>query len=65
MTALVALDGVSKRFGRNTVLQDVSLQVAPGSIHAVVGDVVPFEELPAAMTAMADRRTTGRVVVRV
>ena len=38
MTALVALDGVSKRFGRNTVLQDVSLEVAPGSIHAVVGE---------------------------
>ncbi len=38
MTALVALDGVCKRFGRNTVLQDVSLEVAPGSIHAVVGE---------------------------
>ena len=38
MTALIALDGISKRFGKNAVLQDVSLQVAAGSIHAVVGE---------------------------
>ena len=38
MNALVTLDGVSKRYGQNTVLHDVSFEVAPGSIHAVVGE---------------------------
>ena len=38
MNALVVLDGVSKRFGKHAVLQAVSLEVAPGSIHAVVGE---------------------------
>jgi NADPH2:quinone reductase len=34
-----------------------------GRIRAVVGEVVPFEDLPRAIDAMADRRTTGRVVI--
>jgi NADPH2:quinone reductase len=34
-----------------------------GRIRAVVGEVVPFAELPRALTAMAERATTGRVVV--
>jgi ABC-type sugar transport system ATPase subunit len=36
--ALIALDSVSKRFGKNTVLEEVSLEVKPGSIHAIVGE---------------------------
>jgi NADPH2:quinone reductase len=34
-----------------------------GRIRAVVGEVVPFEELPRAIDALAARRTVGRVVV--
>ena len=34
-----------------------------GRIRPVVGAVVPFEELPAALDAMEQRRTTGRTIV--
>jgi NADPH2:quinone reductase len=36
-----------------------------GRIRAVVGEVVPFDELPRAIDALAARRTVGRVVVTV
>jgi NADPH2:quinone reductase len=36
-----------------------------GSIRPVVGAVVGFDELPAAISAMAERRTTGRTIVTV
>ena len=36
---------------------------APGDWYAVVGDRVPFEQLPQALEAMEDRQTFGRVVV--
>ena len=35
-----------------------------GTIHPVIGRVADFEELPAALDEMEDRRTTGRTVVR-
>jgi NADPH:quinone reductase len=34
-----------------------------GSIHPVIGDRVPFEELPKALDAMENRETVGRVIV--
>ena len=34
-------------------------------VHAVVGEVVGFDDIPAAITAMAERRTTGRTIVLV
>jgi hypothetical protein len=34
-------------------------------VHAVVGEVVGFEEIPRAITAMAERRTVGRTIVLV
>lgn len=34
-----------------------------GRIRAVVGNVVPFDDLPAAIDAMARRRTVGRTIV--
>ena len=34
-----------------------------GRVRAVVGEVVPFEELPRAIDAMANRGTIGRVVI--
>ncbi|MGH9018050.1 MAG: hypothetical protein ACRDY1_09930 [Acidimicrobiales bacterium] len=35
------------------------------TVRAVVGRVVDFADVPAAITAMADRATTGRTVVMV
>ena len=34
-------------------------------VRAVIGQVRPFEEIPQAITAMANRETTGRVVITV
>jgi NADPH:quinone reductase len=34
-----------------------------GRVKAVIGEVVPFDELPRAIDALADRRTVGRVIV--
>jgi simple sugar transport system ATP-binding protein len=36
--ALMALDGVSRRFGANLALDDVSLEVYPGEVHCLLGD---------------------------
>ena len=38
--------------------------VRAGRVRAVVGHVVEFDEVPAAITAMANRETVGRVVVK-
>jgi NADPH:quinone reductase-like Zn-dependent oxidoreductase len=34
-------------------------------VKPVIGEVVGFEDLPAAITRMRDRQTTGRVIVTV
>jgi len=39
--------------------------VEQGAVHAVIGSVVGFDEIPAAITAMAERQTTGRTIVMV
>ncbi len=39
--------------------------LAAGKVRAVVGQEVQFDELPAALEAMEERRTIGRTVVRV
>ena len=39
-------------------------KVRSGDVKPMIGEVVDFEELPAAMTRMRDRGTTGRVIVR-
>jgi NADPH:quinone reductase-like Zn-dependent oxidoreductase len=38
--------------------------VEAGRVRAVVGRVVEFEAIPEAITAMANRETVGRVVVK-
>jgi NADPH2:quinone reductase len=47
------------------ITQEVVELVRAGSVRAVVGQVVDFEELPSLMDAMASRRTTGRAIVTV
>ncbi|MFM8304436.1 MAG: zinc-binding dehydrogenase [Actinomycetota bacterium] len=44
---------------------DIVERLRAGRVRAVVGDVVPFEELPRALTALAGRATVGRTVVAV
>ena len=56
---------------RNLVTRDVGQQIHArlvalldaGTIKPVIGGRVPFAELPAALDAMEDRATTGRVIV--
>ncbi len=45
------------------IMREVVGLVEQGAVHAVVGDVIGFDDIPRAITAMADRRTTGRTVV--
>ena len=39
--------------------------VRSGDIHPVIGSVVTFDELPAAIDAMGKRQTTGRTIAMV
>lgn len=43
--------------------QEILDRYRAGRIRAVIGDVVPFTDLPRAIDAMARRATTGRVIV--
>lgn len=36
--ALLSTRGLTKTFGANTVLQDISLDIMPGEVHAVIGE---------------------------
>lgn len=47
------------------VMRQVVALVEQGAVRPVVGQVVGFEDLPAAITAMADRATTGRTIALV
>ena len=38
MTPRISLSGVSKRFGATAALEDVSLELLPGEVHALVGE---------------------------
>ncbi|MGZ6931991.1 MAG: quinone oxidoreductase family protein [Acidimicrobiia bacterium] len=42
---------------------DILDRVRAGRVRAVVGETVGFDDIPAAITAMAERRTMGRTVV--
>ena len=47
------------------IMREIVDLVLAGSVHAVVGDVVDFEDLPAAMDAMANRESVGRTIIQV
>lgn len=52
----------SGRLGEEITREVVRL-VEQGHVRPVVGEVVGFEDIPAAVTAMAERRTVGRTIV--
>ena len=54
----------SGRLGAQIMREIVEL-VEQGAVRAVVGDVVTFDDIPRAITAMADRETVGRTIVMV
>jgi len=53
-----------RRLGEH-IMREVITLVEQGAVRAVVGDVVDFDDIPRAITAMADRHTRGRTVVLV
>lgn len=44
------------------IMRNIVSLAETGAIHAVVGEVIGFDDIPRAITALGDRRTTGRVV---
>jgi NADPH:quinone reductase len=47
------------------ITKEIVALVQAGKVRPVIGAEVPFEELPAAMEAMAERKSVGRTIVRV
>ena len=45
-------------------MREINALVVEKRIKPVVGNVVDFEELPGAIAALANRKTTGRTIVR-
>lgn len=46
------------------ITREVVDLVLAGKVRTVIGQVVPFEEIPAALTRMVNRQTIGRTVAR-
>jgi len=63
MKGLLGWNLPSDRLGAEIMRTVVDL-VEAGRVRAVVGRVVEFEEIPEAISAMANRETVGRVVVK-
>ena len=38
MTSLIRMSGISKTFGGSVALRDVSIELMPGSVHALMGE---------------------------
>jgi NADPH:quinone reductase len=55
---------LSRELGEEMTRSIIEL-VRSGAVRPVVGREVPFEELPAAIDAMANRETTGRTIIAV
>lgn len=53
----------SHPLGKKIMAEIVDLVIAQ-KLKPVIGDVVGFEELPAALERMRDRATTGRVLIQ-
>ncbi len=47
------------------IMREIVELVRAGAVRAVVGEVVAFGDLPAAVEALANRATVGRTIVRI
>jgi ABC-type sugar transport system ATPase subunit len=63
-TPHLELEGVSKRFGGVLALDDVSLRIAPGSIHALVGENGAGKSTLGKIVAGGLAADSGRMLVR-
>jgi NADPH2:quinone reductase len=54
---------VSNQLGAK-ITQEIVALVASGAVRPVIGKVIGFEEIPAALEAMAARKTTGRTIAQ-
>jgi NADPH:quinone reductase len=45
------------------IMREIIELVLAGKIKPIVGETIAFDDIPAAIEAMADRRTTGRTIV--
>ena len=45
------------------IMREIVALVEQGAVHAVIGRTATFEDIPQAITDLADRGTTGRTVV--
>jgi NADPH:quinone reductase-like Zn-dependent oxidoreductase len=46
------------------IMAEIVALVEKGVLRPVIGDVVDFDGLPAALERMRDRQTTGRTIIR-
>ncbi len=46
------------------IMREIVELVLQKKVRPVIGQVVAFEDVPAAIEAMADRKTVGRTIVR-
>uniref|UniRef100_UPI00397AFA9A zinc-binding dehydrogenase n=1 Tax=Salmonella sp. SAL4356 TaxID=3159877 RepID=UPI00397AFA9A len=60
----VGYNFASRELGEQMMTSILDL-VREGAVRPVIGSVVPFEQLPAAIDAMAKRETTGRTIALV
>ena len=63
VSARLAADHLSKRYGNVLANQDVSLSVAPGEIHAIVGENGAGKSTLMRMLQGIERPDSGRVIV--
>jgi NADPH2:quinone reductase len=60
---LIGFNFVPESKGRE-FMAEINRLVSAGSLRPVIDRVVDFEDLPEALTALASRATTGRIIVR-
>ena len=63
MTSLLELRNVTKKFGPNTVLDDVSLSIAPNEVVGLIGENGAGKSTLLKILAGVHRQDGGRLVV--
>ncbi|MDG2051900.1 MAG: NADPH:quinone oxidoreductase family protein [Myxococcota bacterium] len=47
-----------------SIMREIIEEVRAGHVKPVIGETISFEELPAAMARLRDRKTTGRIIAQ-